>query len=128
MVKRLLYIILVLSANVCAQSGTNKWIDYSKAYYKFPVTASGVYKITYSALASANLISANPQKVKVFGRGEEQYIHFEGEDDGIIDPNDFILVYAERNDSYFDQQMYEDSTHSPNPYYSLYNDTIYYFI
>ena len=128
MIKKILYIFLVFSANVWAQSGTNKWIDYSKAYYKFPVTASGVYKITYSALASANLISANPQKVKVFGRGEEQYIHFEGVEDSVIDPEDFILVYAERNDSYFDQQMYEDSTHNPNPYYSLYNDTIYYFI
>ena len=128
MIKRILYIFLIfLSASALAQSGTNKWIDYSKPYFKFPVTKDGLYKIPYSTLNAA-FPSIDPQRMQVFARGVEQYIHFEGESDGILDPNDFILVYAQRNDGYFDMQMYDSVAANPNPYYSLVNDTIYYFV
>ena len=128
MIKKILYIFLLLiSSQAYAQSGTNQWIDYTKPYFKFPVTKDGLYKITYASLNSA-FPNIDPQRIQVFARGTEQYIYFEGENDGILDPNDFILVYAQRNDGYFDMQMYDSAAASPNPYYSLFNDTIYYFV
>ena len=47
--------------------------------------------------------------------------------DSKIDPGDYILFYAEKNDSWLDSTLYEDSTWVGNPAYSLFNDTINYF-
>jgi hypothetical protein len=131
MKKQILNILFCLFAvSLAAQSGTNQWINYSQKYFKFPVTSTGIYKISYQTLFNAgiNVGAINPNNFQVFGRGEEQYIFVYGEDDDIFDPVDYILVYAEKNDGYFDAQMYEDPNDRPNPYYSLVNDTAYYFV
>ncbi|MFM7023874.1 MAG: C25 family cysteine peptidase [Flavobacteriales bacterium] len=129
---RLLNIIflLLLVSELAGQSGTNQWINYSQKYFKFPVVAEGLYKISYQTLFNAGIDvnTINPQNFQVFARGQEQYIFVQGEDDDIFDPTDYILVYGKKNDGYFDAQMYKDPSYNPNPYYSLVNDTSYYFV
>lgn len=128
MIKRLLYIFLLASSTLMAQSGTNKWIDYTKPYFKFPVLEDGMYKITKAAFANAGLLAISTEKIQVFARGEEQYIYVEDGGDQQFDDGDYILVYGKKNDGYFDNQLYDTAVDNPNPYYSLYNDTIYYFV
>ncbi|MCX6183195.1 MAG: C25 family cysteine peptidase [Bacteroidetes bacterium] len=132
MKKHILYIVFILFGlgNIAAQSGTNQWINYSQKYYKFPVTANGIYKISYQTLFNAgiNVNAINPLNFQVFGRGQEQYIFINGEDDEIFDPADYILVYGQKNDGYFDNRMFKDTLNNPNPYYSMVNDTSYYFV
>ncbi len=128
---RFLYLLFsFLTLSVSAQLGNNTWINYSQSYFKFPVANTGMHKIGYQALADAgiNMASLNPDNLQIFGRGEEQYLHIEGGDDGTFDPLDYILLYAEKNDGYFDAQMYKDPGTNSNPYYSLINDTSYFFV
>jgi len=119
-----------------AQPFANDWIDYSpnKTYLKFKVAQNGIYKIEHATLNFAlqsigqNLASIDPRSIQVFGRGEEQYIHIEGENDGVFNTNDFIEVYAQKNDGWLDESMYPSASEHTNPFYSLYNDTATYFI
>lgn len=47
--------------------------------------------------------------------------------DNSIDPGDYVLFYAERNDGWLDSTIFVDPNHIGNPGYSLYNDTLLYF-
>ncbi len=125
----LIIVLLVLQCSSYAQKANNEWINYGgQQYYKFPVAKDGIYKITAATLSIAGITIGDPHNIQIFGRGEEQYIHVEGEDDGIFDPNDYILVYGRKNDGFFDTLMYDNQEDMVNPYYSLINDTIYYFL
>lgn len=113
-----------------AQPYGNEWIDYSQTYYKFPVVEKGVYRISYQSLINSGLplSSINPQDIQLFARGEEVPLYIQGESDGTFDPNDFIEFYAEGNDGWLDSVFYKGRNNQPNPYYSLINDTIQYFL
>lgn len=119
-----------------AQPLANDWIDYNsnKTYLKFKVAQSGIYKINHATLNFAlqsigqNIASIDPRSIQLFGRGQEQYIHIEGENDGIFNTNDYIEVYAEKNDGWLDESMYPSASDHTNPHYSLYNDTATYYL
>lgn len=123
--------VLLLSIDVKAQqSFGNEWINYNQFYYKFPIVSTGMYRINYNVLANAGIpiTSINPKNIQLFGRGKEVPIYIEGEADGVFNNNDFIEFYAEKNDGWFDSLAYDLPQHIGNPYYSLFNDTAYYFI
>jgi hypothetical protein len=113
-----------------AQTFGNEWINYSQNYYKFPILSKGMYKISYSILQNAGIpiSSLNPNQLQIFGKGKELPIYIEGDADGVFNTNDFIEFYAEGNDGWFDSLAYDLPQHIGNPYYSLFNDTAYYFL
>ncbi len=121
---------LLLSVNGLAQTLGNEWINYSQQYYKFPVLSDGMYRIEYSTLQAAGvqLSTLNPKNIQIFGRGKEIPLYIEGEADGTFNTNDFIEFYAQRNDGWFDSLAYDMPQHIGNPYYSLFNDTAWYFL
>lgn len=121
---------LALSAVCSAQTFGNEWIDYSRQYWKFPVSKTGLYKIGYTDLMNGGFPvgSINPQQIKVFGRGREIPIHVEGESDNVFDPSDYIELTAYSNDGWLDSLVYDNPDHLANPAYSLFNDTAWYFI
>lgn len=112
-----------------AQNFTNSWINYSQPYYKFPILQNGIYRITYDALVNSGIPAGviNPANIQMFGRGQELHIWVEGAQDGTFDPGDYVEFYAQRNDGYFDREVYDFPQNHGNPYYSLFNDTAYYF-
>ena len=50
------------------------------------------------------------------------------EGDGRIDSSDYIEFYAKGNDGWLDTIFYGSKQNQANPYYSLVNDTIFYFL
>ncbi len=129
--KKYIYLLaLLFSLNGIAQVNENSWINYSQNYYKFPVAKDGIYKITYTDLLNSGIdVSAiDPRKLQVFGRGEEQYIYVQGENDGKIDVSDYIEFYAEHNDGKYDSTLYSTVTDHANPQYSMFTDTIFYYL
>lgn len=130
MKKTLIFICLSFIGNFLqAQSYGNEWINYNQKYYGFNIIQTGLYKIDYNALISSGIpidqfASTN---IQVFGREKEIPILVEDGGDGAINIGDYIIFYAERNDSWLDYTLYEDSSWVGNPKYSLYNDTIQYF-
>ncbi len=127
------FLILIFSLSLCgsvsAQTYGNEWINFSQQYYRFSVVQDGVYRISYSTLVASGipLASIDPRRFQVFARGEEQYVHISGENDGFFNSGDYIEFYAKHNDGWFDTCMYAVSSDQPNADLSLFNDTIYYF-
>jgi hypothetical protein len=129
MIKRIIFSLVLLPILASAQQA-NDWIDYSQSYFKFPIVNDGVYQITYQQLfnAGVNITNIDPRSIQVFAKGDEQPIYIEGESDGTFDGNDFIELYCEHNDGWYDHKLYSDSAHVLNPHYSMFNDTAFYFL
>ena len=133
--KRSIYILsfILASSLVIAQPYGNEWIDYSQKYLKFQVVEDGVTKVTYNDLdslaTSIGIGAIDPDKIQVWGRGQQQYIHIDGDDgDNVFEPNESIEFYAKSNDGWLDSLLYDLPESQVNPYFSLYNDTATYYI
>lgn len=127
--KYLIPILLFISVKVSAQYG-NEWINYSQKYYSFKIWEEGVYSLDSATLANAgiDLNQVDPRNFQIFGREKEIAIKISGESDGVFNANDKIEFYAKGNDAWLDSLMYESGAAPGNPAYSLYNDTIHYFL
>lgn len=113
-----------------AQTYGNEWISYNQKYFSFPVVESGIYKIDYATLISAGvpLSSLSSSNLQIYGKEKEIPLHIEDGGDETIENGDFILFYAERNDGWLDSTLYDNEEWIGNPKYSLYNDTLQYFL
>jgi len=129
----LLNLILICSASGQMIDGPNvkygnEWIDYNKSYYKIPVTEDGIYKIAYQDLISAGM---NPATLV----GNDFQIHEHGEEIPLMistnehfSSSDFILFYGKKNKGKIDKYLYELPSKQLNPEYSLFTDTLIYFL
>lgn len=126
--KRLIHSLFLLAFvfSLKAQVYNNEWINYSNKYYKFKIGKTGFYRIDSLALANSgiNVAGINPKNFQIFLRGKEIPIYIQGESDDTLNTSDFIEFFAERNDGLFDSTLYKGISYLPNPYVSLFNDTI----
>jgi hypothetical protein len=113
-----------------AQVFGNEWIKYDQQYLKIPITQSGFYKITYDDLVGTTvpINSISVSNIQMFGRDKEIPLFEVVGTNDTLNSGEFIAFYADKNDGWLDKTLYEDDTYMSNPYYSLYNDTIYYFL
>ena len=106
-------------------------------FYRFYVEKSGVYRITKDFLRQLGLNTdgRNPQNISIFGNGgrmiplsnsvaypfdiAENAIQIIGEQDGVFNDQDFILMYCEGTDNW----SAENQTHT-----NLYENRSYYYI
>jgi len=132
MIKKLLilFFLVNLSCQMIAQKYGNEWINYSQKYYRINIPKTGLYRISYSTLQNSGipLATINPKNFQLFIKGEEQYIHVNGENDNVFDAADYIEFFGKKNDATFDSLIYTDIKRLTNPYIPLFNDTNYAFI
>lgn len=132
--KKLIFILLLLAPFLTYSQYGNEWINYNQKYLKVKIAKDGLYRINQSTLSNAllsvneNINSIDPRNIQIFGKGQEIPIYISGEADGSFDTNDFIEFYAERNDGKYDSTLYGSLKNTTNPMYSVFNDTIAYFI
>lgn len=121
---------MVFSFNSFAQPYYNSWINYSQQYYKFKISSNSLYRIDSLSLYNAGvpINSIDPRNIQVFARGQEIPLFINGENDGVFNGGDFIEFYGQKNDGWFEEDFYGGASNHPNPYYSLINDTINYFL
>lgn len=121
---------LLGSISAQAQTFGNEWINFSQEYYKIPVTAKGIYRITVNDLTAAGfpVSTVNPKRIQLYHRGKEQAILVNGEADEKLDANDYVEFYGKGNDGTMDSLLYIPSSAQPHKYYSLYSDTTAYFL
>lgn len=128
----LLFLLFALTVSVSsmAQSFGNEWINYNQKYYAVPITQTGIHKIGYQALVDAGIpVGSIPLNTfQVFGREKEQPLYILDNFNNVLDPGEFIYFYAEKNDGWLDSTLYNNPSWLGNPKYSLYNDTIRYFV
>lgn len=125
-------VFLLFFAGGYAQPYGNEWIDYGKTYYKIPLTGEGIYRISYQALVNGNctlVFTRHPQNFQLFIKGKEWpiYVHNEG-DTMVFNMSDYIEFYAPPSDGWLDSLMFSPANSITNPFYSMYNDTLYAFL
>ena len=108
----------------------NEWIDYSQTYYSFQIVDEGVYTLDHASMVSAGIPvgSISPDDFQVFAREKEVPIAVVDGGDGTFDAGDYILFYANGNDGWLDSLVYNNPDQIANPSYSLFNDTLQYFL
>ncbi len=126
-------LLLVLVLLTCIEGYgqySNEWINFGQSYFKIPVAADGIYRLTYGDLqaAGAPVGSIDPRRINLFHRGVEQAILVTGQNDAVFDPGDVIEFYGTRNDGSLDADLYVPASAQPHAYYNLYNDTTAYFL
>ncbi|MBP9080342.1 MAG: hypothetical protein KBF80_08835 [Flavobacteriales bacterium] len=121
---------LTTGAMARAQNYGNEWVHYDRQYWTFQIWQDGLRRIDSAALANAGfpLETVDPRALQLFARGRQVPIHVEGEADGVFNAADFIEFHGAMNDAWLDSALWDDPAHINNPYYSLYNDTIRYFL
>lgn len=131
--KRLLpLVVLLVNAATAIGQWTygNEWIVHERRYWKFEVFANGTYRIDSAALANSGfpVTGVDPRDLMLFGKEQEVPIYVQGEADGEFNTGDFIEFRAEKADGTVDSRLYPFTAANPNPYYSLYNDTLRYYL
>jgi hypothetical protein len=122
----ILYMILV-AGRALAQPYNNEWIDYSKTYYKFKVTADGLYRIPAAVLASAGLSGADAIDFQLFRNGVEIPV-YTSVSSGPLSPTDYIEFWGQMNDGKADKPLYRNPNYQHTEKWSLQSDTAVYFL
>ena len=130
MIRFILVICFFFSLGAFAQQYGNEWINYNQRYFSFNITQSGLHKIDYNTLTNAGvpLSAFTSANIQIFGREKEISVLIEDGGDNQLNPGDYLLFYAQRNDSWLDSTLFDDPDWMGNPKYSMYNDTIQYFL
>ena len=125
-----LLVVSLISTFAVAQTYGNEWISYDQKYFSFPVVEAGIYKIDYPTLVAAGvpLSGLSSSNFQIFGKEREIPLFIEDGGDQTIESGDFIIFYAEGNDGWLDSSLYDNTDWIGNPKYSLYNDTLHYFL
>ena len=122
-----IFIFISLSTITVAQSFNNAWIDYSKAYYKFKVATTGLYRISQSSLSSLGIGSVSADQFQLWRNGKQVPI-YTTVSTGVLGVNDFIEFWGEMNDGIPDNQLFVIPDYQLNNKWSLQTDTAAFFL
>jgi hypothetical protein len=118
---------ILFVGTVFAQPYNNEWIDFSKTYYKFKVTADGLYRIPASVLATAGLSASDARDFQLFRNGVEIPL-YTSVSSGPFSPTDYIEFWGQMNDGQPDKPLYRNPAYQHTQKWSLQSDTAVYFL
>lgn len=107
----------------------NEWINYSQSYYKIMVANDGAYRISRQSMLAAGIPANSLQGVQyqLFRLGKEEPIYTST--NGVLTDADYIEFVGQKNRTELDQFLFANTnTELLNQKYSLFNDTIAYFL
>jgi hypothetical protein len=108
------------------------WIVPNKAYLKLSVIEDALYRITKTDFTNAgvNTSTVDPRTVKVFNKGVQIPIYFEGETDGVFDNADYFDFFGTRTYGGVTKFFNQDNglVYTKDEYYSPYSDTNVYWV
>ncbi|WP_136668831.1 type IX secretion system sortase PorU [Flavobacterium sp. H122] len=101
---------------------------------RFYVEKSGVYKISKSFLSQLGVnVNADPRNLKIYGNGgamiplvnsentvfdlQENAVQFVGENDGVFNDSDYILMYCEGMDNWSNDNQCHTNLYADRSYY-----------
>ena len=119
--------LILICGSAFAQPYNNEWIDFSKTYYKFKITADGLYRIPAAVLAAAGLSAADAKDFQLFRNGREVPI-YTSVISGPLSPTDYIEFWGQMNDGTADKPLYRNPAYQHTTKWSLQSDTAVYFL
>ncbi len=108
------------------------WITPNKTYLKMYLCEDGMYRIGQTDFTNAGIAVApiDPRTVKVFYKGNQIPLYFNGESDGVFNVSDYFDFYGVRNyggiTNTYDQN--NAVVWTTNEYFNSYSDTSIYWI
>ncbi|WP_165958037.1 C25 family cysteine peptidase [Segetibacter sp. 3557_3] len=122
-----LFSLFMLAGLSFGQTFNNEWIDYTKTYYKFRLSTTGLYRISASALTSAGL-GAQPAENFQLWRNGRQVPLFTSAASGPLGSTGYIEFWGERNDGTLDRALYRVPADQLSDQLSLQTDSSTYFL
>ena len=119
--------LILIAGSAVAQPYNNEWIDYSKTYYKFKITADGLYRIPASVLAGAGL-RLLMQKIFNCSETVQEVPVYTSVSSGPLSPTDYIEFWGQMNDGAADKPLYRNPAYQHTTKWSLQSDTAVYFL
>ncbi len=106
----------------------NEWIDHSQNYYKCYVTEDGMYRISTQTLADAGVPVGAIQAgdFQLYALGNPVPIHVSTS--AALGAGDYIEFYGKKNRGELDLHLYNNPDDMLNPYYSMFTDSMAYFL
>ena len=127
-------LVLLILANISFGQNYN-WIVPNTTYLKLYLADDGIYRMAKTDFTQAGINTSNidPRTVKVFYKGAQVPIYFEGEQDGSFDDNDFFDFYGTRNyggltNTYYDSLGTNVVQYVTDEYFNQYSDTSVYWV
>jgi Peptidase family C25 len=128
MIKKLLLPLLLLVAYTTSTAQLNNgWIDYSKTYYKFKISADNICRIPQATLVNAGLGGTNADHFQLWKNGQQVRL-FTPVSGVPLGAADYIEFWGEMNDGKPDAQLYKKPEFQLADKYSLETDTATYFL
>jgi hypothetical protein len=131
--RKFTFLIFLFLTNLCFSQNYN-WITPNKTYLKLFIFKDGICRINKNDFIQAGVqVNFDPRTVKVFQKGAQIPIYFEGESDGIFNDSDFFDFYGTRNYGGL-TNTYKESNgtlvvdYVTDEYYNLYSDTNVYWV
>ncbi len=109
-----------------AQVYNNEWIDFSKTYYKFKSSRTGLFRIPQSTLAGLGLAGVPSEQFKIWRNGQE--VVLSSSSAGVLPGNGYIEFWGEANDGKPDKPLYRDPVYQHTEKLSLQTDSVVYFL
>ncbi|MEO8666091.1 MAG: C25 family cysteine peptidase, partial [Ignavibacteria bacterium] len=132
MLKAILTFTVVIFISNFSQAQNYSWITPNKPYLKMYIADDGIYRIARTDFTAAGVNPAivDPRTVKVYNKGVELPVYFEGEQDGTFDAADFLDFYGTRNYGGLTNTYTESNivAYVTNEYFNFYSDTNVYWI
>ena len=120
-------VLILLGCGLCSISMAQDsvWYRYDQTYYKIQTAADGIYRIYPASMEAAGiqLEGKDPRCFRLYHRGKEVDLQVAGEQDGSLDPEDYLDFLGKRNEEWRDSGIA-----IPNPYINTYSDTTAFFL
>ena len=121
------FFFLILTWGLCSISMAQDslWYRYDLTYYKVQTAADGIYRIYPETMKAAgiSLRKLDPRCIRLYHRGKEVALQVVGEQDGRLDPEDYLDFLGKKNEEWQDSGIA-----IPNPYVNTYSDTTAFFL
>jgi Peptidase family C25 len=107
----------------------NEWINYKQSYYKIKVAEDGIYRFNAQDLSVAGIpiSTVKGAQFQLFALGREIPMYVSNK--GNFQNSDYIEFFGKKNRGELDAALYaKPALEQMNPSFSLFNDTLSYFL
>ncbi|MBK6573075.1 MAG: hypothetical protein IPG21_11480 [Saprospiraceae bacterium] len=106
----------------------NEWLTKGQKYFKFSLAADGFCRINYQTLLNSGIPvqSIRGDQYQIFKLGQE--IALRTSTQGVLGPNDYIEFMGFRNRAELDETLFNNKSELFNPEYSMFTDSLSYFL
>ena len=108
---------------VGAKAQNYNWITPGQTYLKMYVVDDGIYRIDKNDFVNAGISvsSIDPRTIKLYYKGNQLPIYFNGEQDGVFNDTDYFDFYGQRNYGGLTKtyDVYDAVNYTTDEYYNL---------